>query len=141
MPEDESKDAREQADVDLSPLVDSAAKGYHVELLGREKLEGRDAYRLLVRAADGSERSLLLDARSALAVRSEEKRVMEGALQEFVTLIGDYRPVAGLLFPHSIEVGPRGSPERQRLTFERIEVNPPIDDARFVMPAGNAAAN
>ncbi|HEY7513303.1 MAG TPA: hypothetical protein VIC87_02445 [Vicinamibacteria bacterium] len=141
MPEDESKDAREQADVDLSPLVDSAAKGYHVELQGREKLEGRDAYRLLVRAADGSERSLLLDARSALAVRSEEKRVMEGALQEFVTLIGDYRPVAGLLFPHSIEVGPRGSPERQRLTFERIEVNPPIDDARFVMPAGNAAAN
>jgi hypothetical protein len=141
MPEDESKDAREQADVDLSPLVDSAAKGYHVELQGREKLEGRDAYRLLVRAADGSERALLLDVRSALAVRSEEKRVMEGALQEFVTLIGDYRPVAGLLFPHSIEVGPRGSPERQRLTFERIEVNPPIDDARFVMPAGNTAAN
>ncbi len=141
MPEDESRDAREQADVDLSPLVDSVAKGYKVELQGRERVDGREAYRLLVRAADGSERALLLDTRSALAVRSEEKRMMEGTLQEFVTLIGDYRPVAGLLFPHSIEVGPRGGTERQQLTFERIEVNPPLDDARFAMPGGDAAGN
>ena len=139
MPEDESRDAREQADVDLSPLVDSAAKGYQVELVGRERVDGRDSYRLLVRAADGAERALLLDAKTALAVRSEEKRMMEGTLQEFVSLIGDYRPVAGLVFPHSIEVGPRGSAERQRLTFERIEVNPPLDDARFAMPGGDAA--
>jgi outer membrane lipoprotein-sorting protein len=139
MPEDEARDAREQADVDLSPLVDSAAKGYQVELQGREKLDGRETFRLLVRAADGSERTLLLDTKSALAVRSEEKRMMEGTLQEFVTLIGDYRPVAGLVFPHSIEVGPRGGTERQRLTFDRIEVNPPLDDARFVMPAAEAA--
>src|SRR5262245_32394408 len=138
-PEDEARDAREQADVDLSPLVDSAAKGYVVELQGREKLEGREVFRLLVRAKDGSERALLVDTKSALAVRSEEKRMMEGTLREFVTVIGDYRPVAGLVFPHSIEVGPRGGTERQRLTFDRIEVNPPLDDARFAMPAGSAA--
>jgi outer membrane lipoprotein-sorting protein len=139
MPEDESRDAREQADVDLSPLVDSAAKGYQVQLLGREKLDGRETFRLLVRAADGSERTLLLDTRTALAVQSQENRVMDGKLQEFVTVIGDYRPVAGLVFPHSIEVGPRGGTERQRLTFERIEVNPALDDARFTMPAAEAA--
>jgi hypothetical protein len=141
MPEDESRDAREQADIDLSPLVDSEAKGYTIELRGREKVDGRDSYRLLVRAADGSERALLLDAKTALAVRSEEKRMMEGTLQEFVTVIGDYRPVAGLVFPHAIEVGPRGGAERQRLTFERIEVNPPLDDGRFAMPGGDAARN
>jgi outer membrane lipoprotein-sorting protein len=139
MPEDESRDAREQADVDLSPLVDSAAKGYQVQLLGRQKLDGREAFRLLVRAADGSERTLLLDTKSALAVQSEEKRMMDGQLQEFVTVIGDYRPVAGLVFPHSIEVGPRAGTERQRVTFERIEVNPALDDARFMMPAAEAA--
>ena len=64
--------------------------------------------------------------------------MMDGKLQEFVTLIGDYRPVAGLAFPHSIEVGPRGGTERQRVTFERIEVNPALDDARFAMPAAEA---
>jgi outer membrane lipoprotein-sorting protein len=140
MPEDESREAREQADVDLSPLVDSVAKGYQVELLGRERLEAREAWKLLVRAADGSERTLFLDTRSALAVRSEEKRLMDGKLLEFVTVIGDYRPVGGLVFPHSIEVGPRSGAERQQLTFERIEVNPVLDDARFVMPAPEAAS-
>jgi outer membrane lipoprotein-sorting protein len=139
MPDDEAKEAREQADVDLSPLVDSVAKGYQVELLGREKLETRDAWKLLVRGPDGSERTLFLDVRSSLAVRSEEKRMLEGQPREFVTLISDYRPVAGLVFPHAIELGPRGSTDRQRLTFERIEVNPVLDDARFVMPAANAA--
>jgi len=31
-------------------------------------------------------------------------------------------------------VGPRGKPERQRLLIERVEVNPSLDAARFVMP-------
>jgi outer membrane lipoprotein-sorting protein len=141
MPEDESRDAREQADVDLSPLVDSAAKGYQVELVGREKLDGRDVFRLTVRASDGSERALLLDTRSGLAVRSEEKRLMDGQPQEFVTVIGDYRPVQGLVFPHSLETGPRVGEERQRVTFQKIEVNPALDDARFVMPTGAAAGS
>jgi len=139
MPEDEARDAREQADVDLSPLVDAAAKGCQVELVGREKLEARETWKLLVRAADGSERTLFLDTRTSLAVRGEEKRTMDGKLLEFVTLIEDYRPVAGLVFPHSIEVGPRSGAERQRLTFDRIEVNPALDDARFAMPGGRAA--
>ena len=40
-PED-AAEAREQADVDLSPLVDPAAKGYTVELVGRDRLPGGD---------------------------------------------------------------------------------------------------
>lgn len=139
MPEDEAREAREQADIDLSPLVDAVAKGFQVELLGREKLETREAWKLVVRGPDGSVRTLYLDVRSALAVRSEETRMLEGRPQEFVTLISDYRPVAGLVFPHAIEVGPRGSADRQRLTFERIEVNPALDDARFAMPEGDSA--
>ncbi len=140
MPEDEAREAREQADVDLSPLVDSAAKGYQVELAGREKLEAREAWKLLVRAADGSERTLFLDTRTSLTVRSEEKRTMDGKVLEFVTVIGDYRPVAGLVFPHEIEVGPRSGAERQRFSFERIEVNPSLDDARFAMPRAEGAS-
>ena len=43
------------------------------------------------------------------------------------------------LFPHRIDVGPRGRPERQRLVIQRIEVNPSLDDARFAMPARRPA--
>ena len=131
MPEDENREAREQADVDLSPLVDSAAKGYSIELAGREVRDARDYWRLVVTARDGTARSVFLDPKTCLAVRNEEQRVLEGQLQDFVTVIGDYRLVGGLLFPFLLEVGPRASDERQRVVFDRVEVNPLLDDARF----------
>jgi hypothetical protein len=132
-PED-AADARAQADVDLSPLVDAAAKGYAVELVGRDRLPGGDTWKLFVSGGDAPRRTLYLDARTHLVVQTQDRRNLDGQEVEFVTEVGDYRSTGGLVFPHRIEVGPRGSPERQRLVIRRIEVNPPLDDARFAMP-------
>jgi hypothetical protein len=134
MPEDESREAREQADVDLSPLIDSVAKGYAVELAGRETRDDHEYWKLVVKARDGTPRSVFLDPKTYLAVRNEEQRVLDGQLQDFVTLIGDYRPVGGLFFPHLLEVGPKATTERQRVVFEKVEINPLLDDARFAFP-------
>jgi hypothetical protein len=43
------------------------------------------------------------------------------------------------VFPHRIEVGPKGKPERQRLVIEKVEINPALDPARFAMPAARRA--
>ena len=49
--------------------------------------------------------------------------------------IGDYRTVDGLVFPHRIVTGPKGRPDdQQRVEFDKIEVNPALDDSRFTMP-------
>ena len=135
MDPDEAAEARAEADVDLSPLVDYRAKGYSVELAGRDRLPGGDTWKLVVRGADGPPRTLHLDARTHLTVQVVDRRDLDGREVEFVTEVGDYRPVSGLVFPHRMEVGPRGSPDRQRLVIRRIEVNPPLDDSRFAMPA------
>ena len=66
-------------------------------------------------------------------------RLKAGREAEFVTEISDYRSVDGLVFPHRIDVGPKGSPERQRLAIQRVETNPPLDDARFAMPGPGPA--
>jgi len=132
-PED-AAEARAQADVDFSPLVDAAAKGYTVELVGRDRLPGGDTWKLVVRGKDGPPRTMHLDARTHLVVETVDRRNVDGKEVEFVTEVGDYRPVSGLVFPHRMEVGPKGSPERQRLVIRRIEVNPPLDDSRFAMP-------
>ena len=50
-PED-AAEARAQADVDFSPLVDAAAKGYTIELMGRDRLPGGDTWKLVVRGND-----------------------------------------------------------------------------------------
>jgi outer membrane lipoprotein-sorting protein len=136
MDPDEAAEARAQADVDLSPLVDAAAKGYSIELVGRDRLPGGDTWKLVVRGGDEPPRTLYLDAKSHLAVQTVDRRNLDGKEVEFVTEVGDYRAVNGLVFPHRIEVGPRGSPERQRLDIQTIEVNPSLDDTRFAMPSG-----
>jgi hypothetical protein len=137
---EEATEARAQADVDLSPLVDAAAKGLTVELEGRDRLPGGDTWRLVVRGNDGPPRTLHLDAKTHLVVETVDRRKVDGQEVEFVTEIGDYRTVGGLVFPHRMEVGPRGRPERQRLVVRKIEIDPPLDDARFAMPAPAPAA-
>lgn len=132
-PED-SAEARDQADVDLSPLVDAAAKGFSVELAGKDRIPGGETWHLVVRGAAGSPRAVHLDTKTHLAIASEETRMVEGRPVEFVTNVGDYRTVQGLAFPFRIEVGPKGALDRQKLVLAKVEVNPPIDDARFAQP-------
>jgi hypothetical protein len=138
-PED-AAEARSQADVDFSPLVDAAAKGYSVELAGRDRLPGGDTWKLVVRGPDGPPRTMHLDARTHLVVLTLDRRTLDGKEVEFATEVSDYRSVSGLVFPHRIDVGPKGSPERQRLVIQRIEVDPPLDDARFAMPGRRPAS-
>lgn len=135
MPPEDAREARDQADIDLSPLVDPSAKGLTVELLGRESALGKESFKVLVRSRDGQVRTMYLDARSYLVTRIEETRQIEGKGEEFETLVGDYRSVAGLVFPHVIEVGPKRGDDRQKFIFDKIEVNVPMDDARFAAPA------
>ena len=54
-------------------------------------------------------------------------------------LYREYKDVAGWKWPHLIENAAKGRPEKQTLSFARIEVNPAIDDARFRMPAAKAS--
>jgi outer membrane lipoprotein-sorting protein len=140
MSAEDAAEARAEADVDFSPLVDAAAKGYTVELVGRDRLPGGDTWKLIVRGRDAPPRTMYLDSRSHLVVQTQDRRLVDGREVEFVTELGDYRSVNGLVFPHRIEVAPKGSPERQRLVIRKVEINPPLDDARFAMPGGGPDA-
>jgi outer membrane lipoprotein-sorting protein len=134
MPPEVLKDAEEQADFD-GPLVDYKAKGHAIELAGKEQVEGAEAYKLKVTLKNGEVRYLFIDADSFLEIRGEAKRKMRGSEMEIEQSIGDYKEVGGLMVPHSIEVAAKGAPHRQKLTFEKVDFNVAIDDARFAMPA------
>jgi outer membrane lipoprotein-sorting protein len=133
MGEDELKAAAEQADFD-GPLVEYKEKGHQVELLGKEQVEGTDTYKLKVTLKNGDVRYLYLDTDSYLEIKSEGKRTVRGTEVEGETAIGDYKEVGGLLLPHSIEAGAKGVPQKQKITIEKVELNPTIDDSRFKMP-------
>src|SRR5712691_7838102 len=129
---DELKAAEELADMD-GLLVDYKAKGHKVELMGKEKVEGADAYKLKVTLKNGDVRYQYLDADAFLEIKSESKRVIRGSETEIEKSVGDYKDVGGgIMFPYALESGAKGSPQRQKIIVEKVELNPAIDDARFV---------
>ena len=133
LPEDALKQVEEQADFD-GPLVDYKAKGHALELVGKEKVEGSDAYKLKLMLKNGDVRYIFLDADQYLEVRTEGKTNIRGTDVEAESTIGDYKEVGGLMFPHALESGQKGSPQKMKMTSQKIELNVPIDDARFKMP-------
>lgn len=133
LPPEMTKEMDEQADVD-GPLVDWKKKGHTVELVGKEAVEGTDAYKLKITLKSGDVRYVYLDAESYMEIKSEGKRTVRGTEVEGESTMGDFKEVGGIMFPHAIEGGMKGNPQRQKITIDKIEVNVPIDDARFKMP-------
>jgi hypothetical protein len=138
LPAEAAREMADRADLD-GPLVDYRAKGHQVELLGKEKVEGRDVYRLKVTKKSGDVEYYLLAADSYLPVKVEARRTVRGTEIVGESTIGDYREAGGFLWPYSIQNSAQGNPETQNLTVEKIEVNPTLDDALFKMPATKPA--
>jgi outer membrane lipoprotein-sorting protein len=140
MTDDMVKELREQADFD-GPFIDYAKKGTKIELLGKDKIEGTDAYKLKVTKKDGSESTIYLDAESFLEIKVEAKRKMQGQEIEGETTLGNYQEVGGILFPFSIESKAKGSPTpMMTITWDKADLNPAVADDVFTMPKKAEAA-
>ncbi len=134
MSADEAKETEEDADID-GPLVDYKSKGHQVELLGKEKIEGTDAYKLKLTLKNGDVKTIYIDADSFLQIKEDTKRTVRGTEQEIESSIGDYKDVNGIMFPFAIEGGIKGTDQKQKITIAKYELNVPADDSLFKMPA------
>jgi hypothetical protein len=128
---------RETADsADLYGLLfDYAARGHAVELIGREPVKGRDAFKLKVTLPQGAVRWLYLDAETALEVKLETRRTLGGRERRVETFYHDWQAADSLLIARRKETQTEGDKESHFLTVESVSVNPPLDDARFARPA------
>lgn len=138
--EDDLKDIQEQADFGF-PLMSLKEKGYKLEYLGVDEVEGSDAYKIKASLPNGDDIIYFLDSDYFLEIRQEVKRKVRGAEREIDTSIGNYKEVAGLQLPFYYETGTKGNPNTQKISIEKVEVNPPgITDADFQMPEKKPAA-
>ncbi len=128
-----ARQAGEQADID-GPLLDWKAKGHRVELIEREAVEGREAWKLKVTLGSGAVRHLFIDTQSHMHVRTEGVVDVGGRELAIEATFGDHRESGGVLFPHRIVSGVKGRPERLRISVEKVEIDAPLDDTRFRMP-------
>lgn len=105
-----------------SDLLD--LKGATLSLVGREKVAGRDAYKLSLEHPGRGDVFLWIDAESYLLVqRARTAAAPWGEVKTVATPLRDYRNVNGVMIPHLI-----GG------TKLVTEVNAAIDDALFAPP-------
>jgi len=128
-PEARSRELREHTDMN-GLLVDYKAKGRKVDLDGTEDVGGSSAWKLKVTEKDGGADYVYIDTRSFLMVKSSSAHM--GANITF----GDYRPVDGLMLPFRIEQNAAAG--KVVMTLDKIEINVPVDEAQFKMPAAAA---
>ncbi len=137
---DDAKGLGEDAADFAGALVDYKAKGYKLDYLGTEDIDGTDALKLRVTRPNGDITIVYLDPDHFLEIRIVNRRIEHGVPVESVTDFGDYEKVAGVYLPFVQESGLKGSSERQKVQYDQAEANLNALDAMFGFPAAPASA-
>lgn len=128
-----------------SPFLDYKKKGFKVELLGKETIDGAETFKLKLTKkpikVDGKETENIefyyFDTENfvPLIVESEVK---SGPGKGMVgqSKFSDYQDVSGLLFPFTLTAGAKGQPGGQTIVFTAIELDPKVEAAAFAFPEG-----
>ncbi len=130
---DQAQTFKEQADFE-SPLVVYKERGYKLELLGKEDMQGTPVFKLRLTKKDGKETFLYLDAESGIELKTATTLQVSGADVQVETINGDYKPVNGLMMPFYMETKINGQTQMQ-MTFDNYELNPAIEESFFKLPA------
>ncbi|MFL5617813.1 MAG: tetratricopeptide repeat protein [Gemmatimonadaceae bacterium] len=102
-----------------------------------ERIGDRDAWRLRVTYPDGFVNESFVDKASwrLIARRFTAPVHAFGASVTSQAIIGDYRPVNGVLFPFSLrEVDLATGAQQDAFTWQTVEANAPLDYAVFLPP-------
>ena len=119
------------------PLVMTLEPGWEIELTGSERIGDRDAWRLRVTYPDGFVNESFVDKTTWLLIARRFTAPVHafGASVTSQAVIGDYRPVNGVLFPFSLrEVDLTTGAMMDDFTWEAIEANATLDYALFSPP-------
>ena len=140
MPDAEARSMASQLPF-LDPLVGAKARGDSLVLLGKAKVDGTEMWRIKLLGPNKRTAVYYLDTETFLLMKEESKRVMRGQEVDAETVFGDYKEIQGLMVPFTRTSSMAGMDRRQVMSCDKVEVNIPIDDARFAVPAGAAPAD
>jgi len=133
MTSEETKDMKEEAEFE-GQLVNWKDKGYKVELLGKEDMEGTDSYKIKLTDKDNDVTTYWLDASSYLVIKESTKRKFKEKEITQDMYPGNYQPVEGVMFAMSVEIKSGSGNDSQKGTWSKVELNTDVDDTLFKMP-------
>jgi predicted Zn-dependent peptidase len=126
----EGKDLQGLAEQSMMfPELAYTTNDYGLTLSGIEKVEGTDAYKVVVIAPSGNKVTEYYDINSGLKIRSIG--VLESPQGNITqtTDYSDYKAAGGVMIPHTLNQAT--GPQNLKMTVKDIKVNGGIDDAAF----------
>jgi hypothetical protein len=116
-----------------TPLFDWAERGFELELLGETEFEGFPAIAIQLTRPDETVETWYLDPDTYLELAREAPGSDFGQPMPARTFFDDFREVAGVMIPFYVET--QWYTRDRVMRLENVEVNVPVDDALFAMPA------
>ena len=124
------KDSGEMLD---EAFIDYEKKGHKIEFIGKEDLEGTQVFKLRLTRKDGQVTDYFLDAENFIEIKtSTTRKKQDGTEIKIDTILGDYKPVAGVMMPHSLNISVNQM--STGLTLEAVEPNVELAGDFFSMP-------
>lgn len=127
MTADELKAAQDGLDIQ-GDMLDYAAKGHKIELLGKEDVDGTEAFKLKLTRKSGSEVINYIDPATYYIIRTVNKVKVNGQEVEQKINVSNYQKLPeGIVVPFSMEMPGAPAP----VMVKKVEVNPTLDPALF----------
>jgi hypothetical protein len=117
-------------------------KGYGLELIGNEEIEGTDTFKLKLTKEQQTVEGKKVDDITYYFMDAEafvplmvEREILTGQGKGSIMQVkfSDYQEVEGLYFPFTIAQGIKGGPSNP-ISFTKVSLNPDIDPSIFSMP-------
>lgn len=131
---DDKKGMEDQSDMIEGPLFNWKEKGHQAELVGKESVEGTEAWKVKLTRKGGEVTYTWFDAESMLAIKQDGKRKRGDQEFEFEASMGDYKESGGIMFAHSMEQKVKGAPQGMMFAIDKIELGVEVQDSLFKMP-------
>jgi hypothetical protein len=121
------KIGQEQLDIQ-GDLLDYAAKGNKVELLGKEELEGTEVFKIKLTKKSGNEVTQFIDTKTYYLFSVANKLNVNGQEMEMKTNYSNFQKLPeGIVVPFTMESSALPAP----MIYKKYEVNPSIPESVF----------
>jgi outer membrane lipoprotein-sorting protein len=127
------------------PFFDYKKRGYKVELLGKETIDGSETFKIKLTKnpimVDGKQEESVefyyFDTENFVPLMAEAE-IKSGQAKGMVSQskLSDYQEIEGLMMPFSMTQGVKGG-QSQPLTITAIVLNPKVEDTLFTYVEGN----
>lgn len=102
------------------------------ELAGEATFAGRPAYKIVLTAADGETQTRYFAKDTLLPLGVEMVVHSQMGKLPVAIELSDWREVGGIKYPHKLQR--KEGPQTIEVTFDKIELDPPLDPSTFALP-------